>query len=179
MGKMISLEFCLEEQRRCLREARVSKSWLPLLGLEDWVKEEVLMRLESMEKSELAGEVLIPAKDKVLFQIKDSGERQKFETGAVRDIQKGKGRYDLVSPFMLDRLARWYELGAGKYGDRNWEKGIPFSRYVDSACRHLNKYRMGYREEDHLSAAIWNLACIVHFEEIKSQPELDDLPRYV
>lgn len=28
--------------------------------------------------------------------IKDSGERREFETGAVRDIQKGKGRCDLM-----------------------------------------------------------------------------------
>lgn len=28
--------------------------------------------------------------------IKDSGERRKFDTGAVRDIQEGKGRCDLL-----------------------------------------------------------------------------------
>lgn len=28
--------------------------------------------------------------------IKDSGSRTEFETGAVRDIQEGKGRFDLV-----------------------------------------------------------------------------------
>lgn len=39
--------------------------------------------------------------------IKDSGQRRQFETGAVRDIQEGKGRMDLVpldvlSPLMED-----------------------------------------------------------------------------
>ena len=28
--------------------------------------------------------------------IKDSGERRKFESGAVRDISGGKGRFDLL-----------------------------------------------------------------------------------
>lgn len=36
-------------------------------------------------------------------RIQDSGERQEFATGAVRDIQKGKGRFDLVP---LDVAAR-------------------------------------------------------------------------
>lgn len=31
-----------------------------------------------------------------MAEIKDSGERYEFETGAVRDIQKGKGRCDLM-----------------------------------------------------------------------------------
>ena len=35
-------------------------------------------------------------KEAVLSAIKDSGERQQFETGAVRDIQKGKGLFNLV-----------------------------------------------------------------------------------
>ena len=29
-------------------------------------------------------------------EIKDSGERREFESGAVRDIQVGKGRCDLL-----------------------------------------------------------------------------------
>ena len=31
-----------------------------------------------------------------MTEIKDSGERREFETGAVRDIQEGKGRCDLL-----------------------------------------------------------------------------------
>ena len=30
------------------------------------------------------------------MEIKDSGERREFDTGAVRDIQEGKGRMDLL-----------------------------------------------------------------------------------
>lgn len=30
------------------------------------------------------------------MELKDSGERREFETGAVRDMQEGKGRCDLV-----------------------------------------------------------------------------------
>src|SRR5688500_10968468 len=84
--------------------------------------------------------------------VKDSGEREVFSTGSKRDTRKGKGRYDLITPLGLKRLAVHYENGAIKYGDRNWEKGQPLSRYLDSAIRHLYCYLAGMRDEDHLAA---------------------------
>jgi len=116
------------------------------------------------------------------MEIKDSGKREKFETGSQRDIRTGKGRFDLISPFALKRLAKWYELGSQKYGDRNWEKGQPLSRFLDSALRHLNDYHQGLEDEDHLMAAAWNIFAIVHGEEMITRSawpkELDDLPKY-
>ena len=100
------------------------------------------------------------------------------EGKAIREPSTGKGRYDLISPFATRRLARWYELGAQKYADRNWEKGIPFSRYVDSAKRHLDKYIMGMNDEDHLAAAAWNIFAIMHHQEL-GQLDLDDMPHYL
>lgn len=111
-------------------------------------------------------------------QLDDSGERVSYGEGmAVREPTIGKGRYDLISPFAIRRLAKHYEAGALKYADRNWEKGIPFSRYVDSAKRHLDKYVMGMMDEDHLAAACWNLFAIMHHQEL-GQVELDDMPHY-
>lgn len=115
--------------------------------------------------------------------VKDSGQRQSFSTGSVRDIQVGKGRFDLFSPIANHRLARHYENGAVKYGDRNWELGQPLSRFIDSTLRHINKYLEGHRDEDHLSAAAWNVLAIIHIEEMIKRgllPEsLDDLPNYI
>lgn len=91
--------------------------------------------------------------------FKDSGDRQKFDTGANRDMQVGKGRFDLAPPYVAMFLARIYEVGCLKYGDRNWEKGIPIERYIDSALRHLLKYQAGLRDEPHLSMALWNVGC--------------------
>lgn len=111
--------------------------------------------------------------------INDGGTRMSYGDGkAVREPSTGKGRFDLVTPFGWMRLAKWYELGAHKYSDRNWEKGMPFSRYIDSALRHIVKYIMGMTDEDHLSAAVWNLLCIIHHEEL-GQTELDDMPHYL
>ena len=89
--------------------------------------------------------------------VKDSGEREHFKTGAQRDVQTGKGRYDLIPPGPLFRLARIYEDGAVKYDDDNWRKGIPMRRFLDSAERHLQKFKAGFVDEDHLAQAAWNI----------------------
>ena len=106
--------------------------------------------------------------------IKDSGERTEFESGAVRDMHEGKGRFDLLPMCVLIRLARHYEAGSLKYGDRNWEKGIPCHSYADSAMRLIVKYMDGWKDEDHLIAAIWNLCGLAWTEE--KHPELMDIP---
>ena len=37
------------------------------------------------------------------YALKDSGTRQEFASGAVRDQQTGKGRFDLLTPAALLR----------------------------------------------------------------------------
>ena len=112
------------------------------------------------------------------FELKDSGKREDFKSGAVRDSREGKGRYDLVTPFGLKRLAIIMEKGAIKYEDRNWEKGMEFSRLLDSAERHLEQFKMGLTDEDHLAQAAFNVFAIIHFQEL-GRTDLDDLPKYM
>jgi hypothetical protein len=115
-----------------------------------------------------------------LAKILDSGQRRKFTTGSVRDVRRGKGRYDLMPPHAEDVLAKHFEKGAEKYGDRNWEKGQPQGDFFDSARRHLNKFARGLDDEDHLVAALWNVMCLVdQRERIKLgllDPALNDFP---
>lgn len=106
--------------------------------------------------------------------IQDSGDRTEFESGAVRDMHEGKGRFDLLPMCVLLRLAIHFEKGSQKYGDRNWEKGIPSHSFLDSAFRHLVKYADGWDDEDHLISAIWNLCCLAWNEE--KRPDLMDIP---
>jgi hypothetical protein len=112
----------------------------------------------------------------------DSGTRQAFASGAVRDTAEDKPRPDLISPQALMRLGRWLYKGAIKYAERNWEAGMPMSRVLASAWRHLLQYQMGETDEDHLVAAFCNLMFLLHYEEMIAlgvlPPELDDLPRY-
>lgn len=146
--------------------------------------------------------------------IKDSGERREFETGAVRDIQEGKGRCDLlpldvVGDIMLDpiltaidgfkhsgnleylqnairiftsklsdmstmmlEVSIHFEEGAKKYGEYNWQKGIPTHCYIDSAVRHYFKYLRGDTDERHDRAFVWNILCCIWTCE--NMPELND-----
>lgn len=103
--------------------------------------------------------------------VKDSGERQEFSTGSVRDTRNGKGRFDLLDPISLARIAKHYENGSLKYGDWNWSKGQPVMRFIDSAMRHLNKLmelkiKGKPMDEDHLAAACWNIMAVMHVEEM-------------
>ena len=112
-------------------------------------------------------------------EVLDSGKREEFTTGSVRDTQEGKGRFDLLPFYALTRIAIHFENGAKKYGDNNWRKGQHFRRYVSSALRHITKYMLGFREEDHLAAAAWNIMCLIETEYMVYQgllpKELDDL----
>lgn len=152
--------------------------------------------------------------------IQDSGERRQFESGAVRDIQEGKGRCDLlpldvvaplideyelilvvsdVDEFMktgddkylyraittfaghvgwcrgeaILEVSKHYEEGAQKYGEHNWEKGIPLHCYIDSGVRHLLKYLDKVDDERHDRAFIWNMLGAIW--TLNHKPELDDI----
>ena len=70
--------------------------------------------------------------------------RQKFfghevepeKTEGVK-FDSGKLRMDLLPPDALEALARILTDGATKYGDRNWEKGMAWSRPYAALLRHL------------------------------------------
>lgn len=153
------------------------------------------------------------------MEIKDSGARREFGTGAVRDIAEGKGRCDLlplgkvgellhsevlkliecyvrkgtidclygsIVVFVAEHLtwgnietailevSKQYEQGCQKYGDRNWEKGIPVHCYIDSGVRHYLKFKRGDTDEPHDRAFVWNMLGAIWTHENK--PELIDLP---
>lgn len=115
-------------------------------------------------------------------QMHDSGERQEFTTGAVRDAAGDKPRPDLFSPFALERVGQWLGLGAKKYAERNWEKGMPISRVIASLMRHLLAYMMGRKDEDHMAAVATNAMFILHYEAMIKRgvlpAELNDMPNY-
>ena len=114
--------------------------------------------------------------------MEDSGKREQFTTGAVRDTAEGKSRPDLISPYAQLRKGDWLRLGAEKYAERNWEKGMSFSRCIASVCRHLFQYMMGKINEDHLAAIAVNCEFLMHYEAMIEKgllpKELDDLPKY-
>lgn len=107
------------------------------------------------------------------YITRDSGKKQKFDSGYQRDTQKGKARFDLIPTGPLRRVADLYARGAEKYGESNWELGAPVSRMYASLFRHLIQFAEGDKAEDHLAAVVWNAFAIMHFQD---QIEKGNLP---
>lgn len=98
---------------------------------------------------------------------------REFESGAVRDDVEGKGDMFSLPPAAIIRLSKHYEIGAKKYTRLNYMKGIPVSSFMDSALRHIFKYLDGWDDEDHLSAAAFNILGAMQMEE--RNPEMNDI----
>lgn len=116
-----------------------------------------------------------------MIGLPDGGKRQTYNTGAQREPQTpDKGRFDLLPPEAIRRLAIHYAMGSLKYSSRNWEKGLPLSRFIDSGLRHVFAYMAGDRTEDHMAAALWNFAGFIETQEriarCQLPQELNDLP---
>lgn len=100
------------------------------------------------------------------FDIKDSGQRQEFQSGMVRDVTVGKVNFwrVLVGP-MFRRWAEHLTKGAAKYPDirpgvSNWTLAAgeeELARFKDSAFRHFVQWYEGNTDEDHGSAVFFNI----------------------
>ena len=73
---------------------------------------------------------------------------------------------------LLLEVAKHFEEGCKKYGDNNWQKGIPTHCYIDSAVRHYLKYLRGDKDEPHDRAFCWNILCCIW--TCIHKPELND-----
>lgn len=96
----------------------------------------------------------------------DSGQRQQFSTGAMRDAADDKPRPELISPWAIIRIGHWLKLGAKKYGEGNWTRGMPFMRVIASILRHTLALMLGKKDEDHAAAIATNAIFIMHYEEM-------------
>ena len=100
------------------------------------------------------------------FTVKDSGTRQKFSGGMVRDTQEGKVDFSrtLDGP-MFERWAEQLTKGAVKYPDvspgvPNWTlaEGVEeLTRFKKSALRHFLQWYRGDSDEDHAAAVFFNV----------------------
>lgn len=90
--------------------------------------------------------------------VKDDGlERETSSTGGMRETESGRQSVDLIPEYCIYRLGEHYKNGSIKYAPRNWEKGLPLSRYLASLKRHLIALEMGDPSEDHEMAIAWNI----------------------
>lgn len=127
-----------------------------------------------------------------MTSLPDTGHRIVFAAGgAAREHDESKPRLDLVSPFLVARIGLHMGNADVKYADvggaRNWEKGMPVTRYLGGLERHLNGYKIRDGSEDHLAAMGWGIMALAHHEAIgavvdgvrlATWEELDDRPRW-
>lgn len=103
-----------------------------------------------------------------------------FASGAQKDTAN-KLRMDLIPPEVDESYAEVLGLGANKYEDRNWERGVPYMSCVAALKRHLNRWLKG---EDinaadgslnHLQhAQFWVNALVTYVK--RNRVDLDDRP---
>ena len=93
---------------------------------------------------------------------------------------KGKPRMDLLPHRALMQIADVLTFGVEKYDAHNWRKGLPWSRLVAAAYRHLGAFNEGetFDRESSLHHLAHACCCLMFLLEYRfSHPELDD--RYV
>lgn len=87
--------------------------------------------------------------------------------GVKKDF--GKTRMDLLPPELMSSVAEILTFGAGKYGDRNWEKGMAWSRPYGAVLRHLFAFWSGEdldkeTGKPHLWHAATNIAFLIAYQ---------------
>jgi hypothetical protein len=117
-------------------------------------------------------------KGKTLEEITTlADELTEFHNQSGKRYDAGKLRYDLIPPECLEALAFVYTIGAEKYGDWNWSKGLPFGKTLAAMERHIQAWRKGetFDQEDgqhHLGSVAWGAFALMWMEI--HRPEFDD-----
>ncbi|MCF6159519.1 MAG: hypothetical protein E3K32_13335 [wastewater metagenome] len=88
----------------------------------------------------------------------------------ARKFDTGKARYALIPPGALEELARVYTMGAMKYEDNDWLRGMDFDRVFSAIQRHLWAFWGGENLDEesglsHLAHAAWG--CFALFEYLR------------
>lgn len=109
----------------------------------------------------------------------EAPEKDNLVEGVKYDTDKA--RYDLIPADALEALANHYRYGAKKYEDRNWEKGIKYSRIFAAMMRHAWAFWRGEEIDEesgahHMVAVAWCAFALFHYWNRK-QGELDDRVR--
>jgi hypothetical protein len=92
----------------------------------------------------------------------------------------GKLRWDLLPWGAVGLVVEIVTFGAAKYGDRNWENGIQYSRVFAATQRHLTAWWQGEdldpeSGKSHIAHVACNVLFLLTFVG-QNRKELDDRP---
>lgn len=96
-------------------------------------------------------------------------------TGTKHDA--GKPPLSLIPKEFLDEVAKAFDFGRDKYGQFNFTNGLPVTRLLDAAMRHITAAAWTEQNDpesgvDHLGHAGASLAMALFM--IRNRPDLDD-----
>lgn len=97
--------------------------------------------------------------------LTELAEFQKEDKKNIYHLKNILGYFSKIKGWSLSKMmlevSHQYEDGMEKYGEYNWQKGIPLDSYLDSAIRHLLKDIEGLDDERHDRAFVWNILCMM------------------
>jgi hypothetical protein len=91
-----------------------------------------------------------------------------------RKDDQGKAPFHLIAPEFLFALAAILAMGAAKYAERNWERGMSWSRVFSACMRHLwawwagrgptnTSFLFGSLDEESGYSHLWHAAACIMF----------------
>lgn len=83
----------------------------------------------------------------------------------------------MIPYIALEEISKTLMFGETKHGRNNYKKGLPYSKFIGSAMRHLGKYNDGIDTdeesgENHIAHCAANLLMLLW--TINNKPEMDD-----
>ena len=151
---------------RDMAEGKGRCDLMPLNVVSDLFEDFVFMGQTSSEISECFRLLSVCMDEKASKQL-----RYLSAINAINCFQIITG---LSLPDMMLEVAVHYEEGAKKYGEHNWEKGLPLWCFIDSATRHFLKYLGGRTDERHDRAFVWNMLGFMYTIAKLQVPASDD-----
>lgn len=96
-----------------------------------------------------------------------------------KKFDSGKPRISILQGRAIEMVMQVGEMGAVKYGDHNYRKGMPVTKFINAAFRHvfIEWLFKGIDNDEesgmpHLAHGAWNL--LAALEQMLTKPELDD-----
>ena len=134
---------------RDMREGKGRCDLMPLEVTGRWMSDNILTNLGMFLKYKNSNDT------SWLYQAMSMFIAKRYPTNGTDDCSNAN------QSDMLLEVAKHFEEGAKKYGENNWQKGIPVHCYIDSAIRHYLKWLRGDNDEPHDRAFVWNIMCCI------------------
>lgn len=101
----------------------------------------------------------------------------------------GKIRLELIPPEALFAIGEILTFGAKKYEERNWEKGMPWSRVFGALMRHMwawwggdelttRNFLFGDLDSETGRSHLWHAGCCIMFLIVYEERSIGEDDRY-